>query len=416
MFMGDLAGTGFGTVTMDLGRALLDLGHDVRFVSQNEIDDLEEPFASRTFRVNDRNGWLALTAEDEGGIVGIPGLLNGKAWADGWVAEACILLGDFAALRMVLDKDPSIPAAFTETPTFHYVPIEGVGLPNSWADVWGHIHPVAMTEFGADEIAKVMPERPPVVYHGVDTSAFWPVSPERPIYLGEKPNQRKLRSKADCKAFFDESPDARDKTWILRTDRHMPRKRYNAWIRGLAPVLATRPNTHAVIHCRTQDQGGDLRDTLSKMHPKLRSRYHLLGLHDPPFDGISRAILNALYNAADLYVSVSAEGFGLTIAEALACGVPAVGLDYSAVPEVIGPGGKLVPVAHLLDNEYDHFWAAVDERALGRIVTEMLDNPEMLREYGRAGARHIRDTFTWSQAARQFTEIIAAAVPQKVAA
>ncbi len=30
LFFGDLAATGFGTVTMDLGRALLDRGEDVR--------------------------------------------------------------------------------------------------------------------------------------------------------------------------------------------------------------------------------------------------------------------------------------------------------------------------------------------------------------------------------------------------
>ena len=35
LFFGDLAPTGFGTVTTDLGSALLALGEDVRFVSQN---------------------------------------------------------------------------------------------------------------------------------------------------------------------------------------------------------------------------------------------------------------------------------------------------------------------------------------------------------------------------------------------
>ena len=60
MFLGDLAGTGFGSVTKDLGRALLDW-HDVRFISQNELGDLPEPFASRTFTFASRLGggpWL----------------------------------------------------------------------------------------------------------------------------------------------------------------------------------------------------------------------------------------------------------------------------------------------------------------------------------------------------------------------
>jgi glycosyltransferase involved in cell wall biosynthesis len=72
---------------------------------------------------------------------------------------------------------------------------------------------------------------------------------------------------------------------------------------------------------------------------------------------VPRSVLVALYNAADLYVSVSAEGFGLTIAEAEACGVATVALDYSAVPEVVGPCGTLVPVDRIYDNEYAHHWA-----------------------------------------------------------
>jgi hypothetical protein len=63
-----------------------------------------------------------------------------------------------------------------------------------------------------------------------------------------------------------------------------------------------------------------------------------------------------------------AEGFGLTIAEALACGVPAVGLDYSAVPEVIGDGGMKVSVGKHIDNEYGHHWALPDEDEFARNI------------------------------------------------
>jgi hypothetical protein len=48
LFFGDLAATGFGTVTADLGRALIEQGVDVRFVSQNEFGELPPPFDTRT--------------------------------------------------------------------------------------------------------------------------------------------------------------------------------------------------------------------------------------------------------------------------------------------------------------------------------------------------------------------------------
>jgi glycosyltransferase involved in cell wall biosynthesis len=54
----------------------------------------------------------------------------------------------------------------------------------------------------------------------------------------------------------------------------------------------------------------------------------------------------ALYGASEAMVSPSTyEGFGLTFAEAMACGCPVVGVDASSVPEVVGDGGILVPRA-----------------------------------------------------------------------
>lgn len=393
MMFADLAGTGFGTVTQDLGRAMLDLGHDLRFVSQNELGDLPEPFASRTFTVNDPNGWLALKAS------GIRGLMDGTVWPDRWTPEAAILLGDYFAVRELVLANEDTRAAFSMVPTLHYVPVEGVDLPPTWRALWDVIVPVAMSEFGADQVARVMGTRPPVIYHGVDTDQFRPVSPQKPLRIGDKV----LRSKADCKRMFGGDPRQR---WLLRTDRHMPRKRYASLLRGVAPVMASRPDVFMVIHCRSFDQGGNLPDTIAKYPKAIRDRMLITGFHDQA-GGASRDILTALYNAADVYVSTSAEGFGLTVAEAIACGTPAVGLDYSAVPEVIGPAGVLVPPAILIDNEYDHFWAAIDERKLGEAVATLLDDEVLRKRLGREGPPHVKASFQWDRAALAFAGIIA---------
>lgn len=404
MFLGDLAGTGFGTVTQDLGRALLALDHDVRFVSQNELGDLPEPFGSRTFKVNDRDGWMALLAR--GGVVG---LLDGRVWDDGWVPEAAILLGDFFAVRQAVMATEETQAIFAKVPTLHYVPIEGVDLPPTWRKVWDIVHPVAMSKFGADEIEKVMGVRPPMIYHGVDSEQFRPVTPERPLYLAD---EVKLRSKADCKRLFGGHPDQQ---WILRTDRHMPRKRYASWLRSMARVLNDHSKAFAVIHCRTDDQGGNMADTIAKYPPQIASRMLNTGFHDKA-GGASRDILTALYNAADVYAQCSAEGFGLTVAEAVACGTPAVGIDYSAVPEVIGPAGIAVPIAGLVDNEYDHFWAASDEQALARAVSSLLDDDLLRKRLGQEGPSHVRDHFQWDRAAVEFTAVIRDRITSGVAA
>jgi glycosyltransferase involved in cell wall biosynthesis len=122
-----------------------------------------------------------------------------------------------------------------------------------------------------------------------------------------------------------------------------------------------------------------------------------------------------LYNASDIYVSTSSEGFGLTVAEAIACGVPAVGLDYSAVPEVIGPAGVKVPVSGYVDNEYDHYWGAIDEDALSQALIRLVRKPAERRALGAQGPAHVRANFTWEEKAAQFVALVSEAVEEKAA-
>lgn len=421
LFFGDMDSTGFGTVTMDLGRALLDLGVDVRFVSQNEFDELPEPFASRTLDITS-----ILTKEPDatdihGGVEGIaefiPNVLRGNAagmtkandepWGD-WKPDASLLLGDFYGLRLM--TWPYLEA-FSELPSFHYAPIEGHDLPPNWADIWQVVKPIAMSKFGQREIAKVIGYTPPLMYHGVDAATFRPVSVATPFTFPgpEGTPPAVLTSKERCKAFFGIHPRAKV---VLRTDRNMPRKGYPALLRAMRPVMEEREDVVLMLHCRAFDQGGFLSDSIAKLPPQVRERVRISDFAKP----LPRRGLAALYNAADLYVSVSAEGFGLTIAEAIACGVPAVGLDYSAVPEVIGPAGQTVPVGRYLDNEYAHHWALPDEEAFGRTVGYLLDHPARARELGAQGPKHVADTFTWSAAAEVVNGLIATPERELVAA
>lgn len=439
LFFGDLAATGFGSVTTDLGRAMLERGVDVRFVSQNDTGhDLPEPFRSRTvdlvslpYRINELSG----EAGTIGAAEGIPALMDGSTIAllhngepaAGWVPEAAIMLGDFYAARHVVGR---FIEAFRSVPTWHYVPVEGIGLPPLWKELWDICPPVAMSQFGGDQIEAVMGYRPPVIYHGIDADTFRPVSKAHPMFLrGE--HAAVLQSKDDCKrawlghlfevnaATLERKGDqvAMPTKWLLRTDRHMPRKRYDAMLRALGPVLERNPGWGLVIHCNTLDQGGFLPEAVSKLSPAARSRVIFTDNgQEPRAIGMPRDQLAILYNAADLYVSISAEGFGLTIAEAVACGVPAVGIDYSAVPEVIGPAGKVVRYTHLLDNEYGHHWAAIDEAEFARVVEHLMTHQGKREDLARRGPAHVQTSFRWDTAADQFIDLIHANVATGVAA
>ncbi|MFN8520722.1 MAG: glycosyltransferase [Chloroflexota bacterium] len=114
-----------------------------------------------------------------------------------------------------------------------------------------------------------------------------------------------------------------------------------------------------------------------------------------------------MYNAADLYVSTSAEGFGLTIAESLACGTAAVGLDYSSVPEVIGPAGALAPAA-LIDNIYSYFWAIPRGDGYTEAVERLVSDRAEMARLGRLGPAHVA-RFDWGVAAGRMAAILGGA-------
>lgn len=416
LFWGDLQSTGFGSVTRDLGKRLIDLGEDVRFWSLNDAV-LEEPFASRTLSVlslevtDDQPDFIARLLKGDCPY----NLYNGLPWGD-WVPEAGLILGDFAAARRYVGQNLD---SFKSLPTVHYCPVEGVGLPPLWKELWDVVKPVAMSHFGAEQIAKVVGYAPPMIYHGIDTADFYPVSKKRPITISHKGKpDLVLTSKRACREIFipgqrKDSP-LLDETWILRTDRHMPRKRYPSLIRALAPVLARNLKARAVFHCSAEDQGGYLWDSLSKIPKLIRDKYLLTEMMGMGV-GVPRPVLNALYNACDIYATVSAEGFGLTVAEAVACGLPAVGPGYSAVPEVIGPAGIVVEEGFLVDNEYDHFWWGVDEAAFGRAVEHLVVKKQRRLDLGAKGPEHIRRNFSWDAAAVAFRDLIHAGSLEAVA-
>jgi glycosyltransferase involved in cell wall biosynthesis len=479
----DLAQTGFGTVTLDLGPRLIAQGHDVRFVSQNAIgakaplseteelaaqieqhggvgsydritfagfavkfanaettyekalqsakdtteahryDALPKAFHGRVFQVNMPlawNGWRPGDTE----VLSTASLFDGTAWEDGWKPEAGFVLGDPIAARATVMIDAETTAAFASIPMFHYVPIEGVGLPLRWAEIWKVLRPVAMSEFGADQIEAITGSRPPVVYHGIDTDVFYPVSRTHPLVLEDG---KELTTKGQCRDWLRIPPDAK---LMFRADTNMPRKRYASLFRALAPVLASHPEALLAIHARSVNMGGDLNDEISKYHPSIASRFVNTGFRDKYTD-IPRYMLTMLYNAADLYVSVGAEGFGLTIAEALACGTPAVVLDFSSCSELVGltprgPNehapvregvcGLAVRPSGLVDNEYNYFWAGVDETAYGHAVVRLLDDPVTRRFMGARAPQHVAETFSWDRAAQQFSDLFETTKAEAVAA
>lgn len=103
------------------------------------------------------------------------------------------------------------------------------------------------------------------------------------------------------------------------------------------------------------------------------------------------------YERASIFVMPSLyEPFGVVFAEAMAHRLPCVGTNICAMPEIITHGrtGFLVPPR--------------DPVALASRILELLDSPDLCREFGNCGYQRYTDNFTWRAVTKLMLEVIAA--------
>jgi glycosyltransferase involved in cell wall biosynthesis len=408
LMFGHWSDTGFGVVTKRLSEEFVKEGQDVRVIAANHRGaPIAGPMGSRV--------WPArIKGDDFGGNISQEAAM-GLFWRefdpyDLWVPDVVLMIADAGTLWHYLGrKRPAFDDVFgpfgTLMPTFHYCPIEGDNLNPSWRDIWKKVTPVAMSKYGAQVIGEHIGQPVDHIYHGVDTDVFFPASPLNPIRL---PNGVTIRSKAEAKRGAGVDPS---RLMLLRTDRLVERKRYDVLFKSLVPVFAKHPNVDLVIHTHPVQPPWNIYEEVGRIPEEFHSRIRLTGAHDT-FTGLAVEEMNALYNAADIYVSPTAgEGFGLTLAESLAAGTPVVSTDYAAGPEIMGMGGLAVRPLHdsygevvRMHSPYGMDWAQPDPRATTDAIMRLVEKPALRNELGRLGQLHVRK-FSWQDAARRFNDI-----------
>ena len=140
-------------------------------------------------------------------------------------------------------------------------------------------------------------------------------------------------------------------------------------------------------------------------------------VNPPRFGEKDNEQMAGLYSAADLFISTSmGEGFGLTIAESLACGTPVIAQDVSAITEVVGPGGVLIPPASPFTvpmGQEQMFRTSRRSPMRSTISISVVASGETWNR--RTGTR--RTVFPWDVAARRFhaliPELAEASAPQE---
>lgn len=410
--IGDVAATGFGRVTRELGSRLIAAGVDARFLAVNYRGRDGEALAAvqagkspdevaDTMRRHDADPVLSRSVPalsgGRGDMLGndvTAAFLTGGL-VPGWRADAALVVADPRAMleRLLTDQ-----GSLSRIPAWNYVPVEGTGLTPAWRQLWSHVQPVAMSAFGARELGALLGRTDvPVVHHGL-TPAFRPLPPER---------------RAEVRAELGWT----DRLVVLRADRHVPRKAYPAFFETVRDTVAEREDVLFVVHCHPADEGGLLPELVAALPGARQDGGAIMGwrhsqvlltmAHDT-WQGLTDERLNEVYGASDLYLSpTQAEGFGLTLLEAAAAGLPVVTTDFAAGPEAVGPGGVLVPPLALEGNPHAHRWAVPDTAATTAAVLRLLDDPAERRRLGEAGAAHAA-TFSWDTAALDLMRLMGA--------
>lgn len=141
-------------------------------------------------------------------------------------------------------------------------------------------------------------------------------------------------------------------------------------------VIAGGPNREQLAE---DPEASRLMAVASQCH--VRSRVDFRG-------GLDRAEVAPLLRSADVAISVPwYEPFGIVPVEAMACGVPVVG---SAV-------GGLIDT--IVDGQTGYHVPPRDPESLARVLRTLLDDAELRRGFGEAGARRAADRYGHDQVA-----------------
>jgi glycosyltransferase involved in cell wall biosynthesis len=369
LIVGDSPGlqTGFGKVNQQAVKTLLRAGHEVGYVAGQETKEHNLP------QVPGTKARYFPRKQDYMGFTSVQDAIE-----------------DLDADAVYLTADPGSYTAFTQViparlPFIGYVPIEGEPIVEyQWRQVLSSLDWFTCTQYGVDVTKKYLDKDIQYAYHGID-----------PDFTPDNEARERVR-----KMFGWE-----DKFVIICVAQNVRRKQWPRLIEAVSMLKHQYKQKDVVLYAHTVPfdnywlEGWNL--------PIVTNAYGVYNevVFNPKLDKHNAAIpanvsdeipsLVDMYRASDLFVLPSqVEGFGLPIAEAMACGVPVVVTRYGAGWEVASPAGVGVRPHDWELHKSGTKYANIDPAELAKEILRLKRNPKERARRAEQGIERAKD-FNW---------------------
>lgn len=277
-----------------------------------------------------------------------------------------------------------------------YMPVDGGNLESAAMQELNKLHAaVWYTDFGhRAAVAGGFTGRRHVIPHGIDAEVF------QPSDLQEARRQLGLTVPPD--AFI-----------VGNVNRNQPRKRLDLTIQIFAAWIKQHSiaDAHLLLHCAQKDTGWDLRRVAG--YYGVADRLILTGADDiRDMQDVSR--LKYIYSSLDVQMTTTlGEGWGLTTMEGMACGIPQIVPESSALGEWATPAVKIPCSRTLFHPEINTTGSLVDEAPFVAALQALYQSKAERSRLAAEGLAHVRgEAFRWETVAGQFQELLPAAPRQ----
>ncbi len=223
----------------------------------------------------------------------------------------------------------------------------------------------ACSRFNATQIQNYCGIRPLVLYNGINTERFVPSPPEHGLKatLGIR----------------------EEEIVIVTVCRLVGWKGVKYSIQAVSKLIDIGyPARYLVIG------DGEDRPVLQDLAARLGMREEILFL-----GRVSNTLIPKYYSIATMAIfpSVADETFGISIAEAMACGVPAISTEIGGIPEVVKEGAGILVSPR-------------DSDALAQAAKRIIDDQDLREKLGESGRRHVMECFRWEKIVSDFENYI----------